>query len=128
MSTLKADTIVASNGTSPATLTKQQASKAYVVSGYSSGTPQETKLFNVSTLSDTALGRMGVNFISHFDSPNYTKIGTAGLNENSDYYCLVHEDASNSSSASVAQMLFINHNNSADDPVKVHLVFHGDLA
>tara|TARA_Y100001951_G_scaffold60879_1_gene48464 strand:- start:1604 stop:1990 length:387 start_codon:yes stop_codon:yes gene_type:complete len=128
MSTLKADTIVASDGTSPATLTKQQASKAYVVSGYSSGTPQETKLFNVSSLTDTSSGRMGVNFTSVFNSVNYTKIGTAGLNEDSTFFCLVHEDSSNSSSASVAQMLFINHNNSADDPIKVHLVFHGDLA
>ena len=102
--------------------------KASAITGYSSGTPQTTKLFNVSSLSDTGTGRMGVNFTSAFDSVNYTKIGTAGLNESADRYCLVHQDAANSSSASVAQMLFVNHNNAVDDPTKAHLIFHGDLA
>ena len=104
------------------------SAKAYAVTGYSSGTPQETKLFNISPFADTASGRIGVNFTSVFSNVNYTKIGTAGLNENANYYCLVHEDASNSSTASVAQMLFINHNNAADDPTKAYLNFHGDLA
>ena len=102
--------------------------KAFAITGYSSGTPQTTDLFNVSSLSDTSTGRMGVNFTSAFDSVNYTKIGAAGLNESANYYCVVHEDAANSSSASVAQMLFVNHNNAADDPTKAHLTFHGDLA
>lgn len=123
-----AKTVTVTVGASATQSLEQGLAKAYAVTGYSSGTPQTTDLFNVSSLSDTNTGRMGVNFTSAFDSVNYTKIGAAGVNESANYYCVVHEDAANSSSASVAQIIFVSHNNAADDPTKAHLIFQGDLA
>ncbi len=126
MSTLKADTIQSTGG-GAATLTKQEAAKAYAVTGHSSSTPLTTKLFNISSIGDTASGVMTFNFTSSFDSANYTRIGTAGLNESSNRFCMVHENNA-TQSASAAVMKYINHDNSVDDTTVAHLVFHGDLA
>ena len=126
MSTLKADTIQSTGG-GAATLTKQEAAKAYAVTGYSSSTPLTTKLFNITSISDTASGVMTFNFTSSFDSANYTRIGTAGINESSNRFCMVHQNNA-TQSASAAVMKYINHDNSVDDPTVCLLVFHGDLA
>ena len=57
MSTLKADTIVASDGSSPVTLTKQSAAKAYA---YLADGGTESNTLNISSLTDDSSGRMTV--------------------------------------------------------------------
>ena len=108
------------------------SAKAYAVTGHSSGTPQTTKLFNVSSLTDNAVGRMSVNFTSNFDSVNYTRVGTANVNETITYYCIVADDHRASApyvvSTSTAPMASIRMNNAFDDSILLHFVFHGDLA
>jgi len=66
MSTLKADTIVASDGTSPVTLTKQQATKFWVT--YDAVNEQTKGSLNQSSLVDETTGRYHSTFITDFGS------------------------------------------------------------
>ena len=79
MSTIKADTIVASDGTSPVTLTKQQAAKAWV-NFNGTGTIAARDSLNLSSLSDGGTGDYTVNFSSSFNAADYCISGTAGGN------------------------------------------------
>ena len=66
MSDLRVNTISASNGTSPVTLTKQEASKHWISVTYSSGTPTNRDSLNVSGIVDTTGGECTVSFVSAF--------------------------------------------------------------
>ena len=69
MSELRADTITASNGTGPVTLTKQSAAK---VRGSKDATGSSiTGTLNVSSLDDDGTGDFGINFTSAFSSATY---------------------------------------------------------
>ncbi len=70
MSTLKADTIVASDGSSPVTLTKQKAPKALANTNNAGTTINES--FNVSSLTDTATGQQKLNLTNSMSSSNWT--------------------------------------------------------
>jgi hypothetical protein len=76
MSTIKADTIVASDGTSPVTLTKQSAAKAWV--NFNGVTFGSRDSFNVSSLDDDGTGNYGVNFSSSFSDGDYSATSTTG--------------------------------------------------
>ena len=67
MSTLKADTIVASDGTSPVTLTKQSACKVWSYFNMS-GTASLFGSFNVSSLSDLGTGTSKITATNALDS------------------------------------------------------------
>lgn len=82
MSELRADTITASDGTSPVTLTKQSAAKAWV--RYNQATPGVDDSFNISTVTDVSTGEAQINLLSSFSSVNYSVSGIAGLNDGSD--------------------------------------------
>ena len=70
MSTLKADTIVASDGTSPVTLTKQEAAKAWInLNGNSTIAARDS--LNISGLTDEGTGEYTVAFSSSFTDANY---------------------------------------------------------
>jgi hypothetical protein len=69
MSTLKADTIVAADGTSPVTLTKQSAAKAWYKSSSAivfSGT------FNIASGVDNGTGNYTFNFTNSMADTDYT--------------------------------------------------------
>jgi hypothetical protein len=79
MSTIKADTIVASDGTSPVTLTKQQASKMFV-NFNGTGTVAVRSSLNVSSVTDVSVGRYQPNYINNFDSAgDYSFHVTSGV-------------------------------------------------
>ena len=71
MSTLKADTIVATDGSSPVTLTKQSAAKAWV-NFDSTGTIAARNSLNVSSLTDNGTGDYDVNVSSSFTAVDYS--------------------------------------------------------
>ena len=71
MSTLKADTIVASDGSSPVTLTKQSAAKAWQES-VTSSTQTVNDSLNVSSISDNGGGLSTLAWTNSFASTNYT--------------------------------------------------------
>ena len=84
MSTLKADTIVASDGSSPVTLTKQHAAKHFINLDASSGTPTPLESFSVSSITDTATGKFVINIINNYSNANYSLAGYSnGVTSNS---------------------------------------------
>ena len=71
MSTLKADTIVAADGTSPVTLTKQSAAKAYLYAQQRTATVEAKNSFNVSSWVDDNTGQSTTNFVNAMSSTTY---------------------------------------------------------
>lgn len=70
MSTVKVDTLVASDGTSPVTLTKQSAAKvwSYLVG---TGTAAVVDSFNISSMSDNGTGDYTNSISSSLSNGNY---------------------------------------------------------
>ena len=75
MSTLKADTIVASDGTSPVTLTKQSAAKAWAKFDNSATLADS---FNIASTVDVQTGQWRFSKTNSMASTNYTVVGTSG--------------------------------------------------
>ena len=69
MSELRTDTITASDGTSPVTLTKQSAAKAWAKN--SSGFTSIEDSLNISSLDDDGIGNGGINFTNSFANATY---------------------------------------------------------
>ena len=80
MSTLKADTIVASDGSSPVTLTKQSAAKVWgMIDG--TGTVAYRDSFGTSGLTDSATGLYTMTFSSAMSNANYACPSACGGQE-----------------------------------------------
>ena len=130
MSTLKADTIVASDGTSPVTLTKQSAAKAWVLFN-GTGTVAVTNSFNTSSITDNDIGNYDANWINSFDgASNYTGTGSCiGSDETSGGTLgSVHGTGGSGFTASAMPISTRNATGTRFDNDHVHLVAHGDLA
>ena len=77
MSTLKADTIVAADGTSPVTLTKQSAAKAWIK--FTNKTSNIIHVsFNISSFDDDGIGDFGINFTNSMSSAEYSAPSSGG--------------------------------------------------
>ena len=74
MSDLRVDTISASDGTSPVTLTKQQASKSWV-NFNSINTFVIRDSFANSSVTDNATGNFTINVSNAFDNSSYIAMG-----------------------------------------------------
>ena len=82
MSTLKADTLVAADGTSPVTLTKQSAPKAWVnFNGNSTIAARDS--FNNSSLTDNGTGDYSVNYTNSLSNDDYWGGGSASYADGS---------------------------------------------
>ena len=75
MSTLKADTIVAADGTSPVTLTKQVAAKAWCKFGNDA---QPDDSFNIASGTDVSTGQWRFAKTNSMSNTDYTVVGTNG--------------------------------------------------
>ena len=84
MSELRADTITASNGTGPVTLTKQSAAKVW--SGVSTTSAGAGDNFNISSLVDDATGRTSHNFTNALTNANFVAVYGARASGISDAY------------------------------------------
>ncbi len=101
MSTLKADTIVASDGSSPVTLTKQDSLKSRAVfnqhgsSTYNSIAAGNggSDTLNVSSYDDDSTGNAGVNLTNNMSSVQYSFFGGMIQTNNT---CCVGTDTSTS--------------------------------
>ena len=71
MSTLKADTIVASDGSSPVTLTKQSAARAYLYAQQRTATVEAKNSLNVSSWVDDDTGKCTTNLTNAMSNTNY---------------------------------------------------------
>lgn len=76
MSELRANTITHSDGTSPVTLTKQSATKAWA-NFDGTGTVATRATFNQTSLTDITTGRYDLSFVSNMSNANYS-VATGG--------------------------------------------------
>ena len=76
MSELRADTITASDGTSPVTLTKQHAAKAHAHYDQVNDTVEGS--FGISSITDNATGEINYNVTNAFNDAHYTTTGSSG--------------------------------------------------
>jgi hypothetical protein len=81
MGTLKVDTVVGSDGTSPVTLTKQSAAKAWNFFDGSAGTIAFADSFNSSTLVDSGVGNYKYAFINSMSNADFSFGGAAIIDE-----------------------------------------------
>ncbi len=129
MSTLKADTIVASDGSSPVTLTKQTTVKAHGVFDMSNNSIPDS--FNIASFTDRATGCLYGNYVNSMSSASHTvtgssspaQEGTMGTNNYNRYVIASSDTASRYSENSRN----ISGNGQEDDPY-IAAVSHGDLA
>ena len=79
MSTIKVDTLVANDGTSPVTLTKQHAAKAWVYFDTDDNPPNLDGSFGVSSLTDNS-AEVEVNLTSAMSDLFYCPVAGGGHN------------------------------------------------
>lgn len=128
MSELRADTITASDGTSPVTLTKQSAAKHWMKFDQVGGNSVRDS-FNLSSLTDIGQAQAGINFTNSFVNDDYAMTGT-GSNTYSNGMSkdiVMLEDQTNTSSLS---NVCIKYGGQAqgEDRNHISVVHHGDLA
>ena len=120
MSTLKADTIVASNGTSPVTLTKQHAAKAWVNYDGSTNTTEDS--FNESSVTDVGTGIFTVTYTNNMSN------ATPAINvSTTDTSFVGISDKANVTAADVRFEVDNSASSNRDRNFNA-LVVHGDLA
>ncbi|MAC72423.1 MAG: hypothetical protein CMG96_03105 [Marinovum sp.] len=124
MSTLKADTIVASDGTSPVTLTKQTAAKHLCVFD-GTGTAAVDESFNNSSLTDNGTGRYAIAVTNAFTNLHFVFTGATVGNDEAFTYINTH---SAKKTASTAAFRCVQYDGNFFDMDTVDVVSHGDLA
>ena len=128
MSTLKADTIVASDGTSPVTLTKQEAAKIWLLYN-NSGTIADS--FNISTVTDHQTGDFTENYSNNMSTVNYTKIGSSGQADGGGTPLRVigqNEDNEVKTTSTMRLYNLTSNAGAAADNPRISTTTHGDLA
>ena len=126
MSELRADTITASDGTSPVTLTKQSAAKAWADFSLS-GSHSISASLNFSSITDNATGKTTLALASSMSSANYAGSGsTFRASSSSAYSTSVTLGDAKSSSSIPLFIMYTTHFN--DSPSNNHWIVQGDLA
>ena len=129
MSTVKVDTLVASDGSSPVTLTKQSAAKAWNHFD-GTGTVAIDNSFNVSSLIDSSTGQYASSFTNNMSSTQYPNTGHSrhdgGVNalfstSNKDNYPPITSSCGIDSFSS-------DGNQTGTDSDQMSQLVHGDLA
>ena len=129
MSTLKADTIVASDGSSPVTLTKQSAAKAWV-NFNGTGTIATRDSLNVASLTDQGTGDYTINFSNAMSNTSYS-VNINGSGSSFSYPRLTACGTSGDTgfaTTSHGMISLIPSSFAADDIEFVVTSLHGDLA
>ena len=117
MSTVKVDTLVASDGTSPVTLTKQSAAKVWA--RYDGTTATVNNSFNVSSLSDDADGDQTLTFTNAMTDTNFAFAGDSSR---------FHTGNDNIASSSTVNVFTANSSHTKSDSNRVSCTIQGDLA
>ena len=123
MSTIKADTIVAADGTSPVTLTKQSAAKAWGL--LNTATVRDT--FNISSTTDNTTGDQTVNYSNSFDDANYSFVAT-GSNTGTAFGAYAVDYSPTNARSSSSLRFWTGGYNALQDSTYNNFVVHGDLA
>ena len=132
MSTIKADTIVASDGTSPVTLTKQSAAKSFI--NHFEGTTVNGS-FNVTSLVDNGTGDHEHSFVNNHNDIYYAAcgsiIGDSSTQTTSNTHSVVtagNTPATCHHNTSLIGYKTMHVSNTAYDQQMVQVITHGDLA
>jgi hypothetical protein len=130
MSEVRADTITASNGTGPVTLTKQSAAKAWsIFDQVNSNTIDDS--FNISTITDRGTGSIYGNYTNSMSSVNYAVMG-ASSPVASGSMSATNQNRSTISSADTASRYSMNvyadSSQAMQDEENQQALAHGDLA
>jgi len=127
MSTVKVDTLVASDGTSPVTLTKQSAAKVWANINQSGNSVRGSS--GLSSMTDNGGGDVSINFTNAFDSTNnYAVNGTTGSNASSPDSYVTGPDGDRTHSTTTVGLNLMNFNGSINDQSVLWMTAHGDLA
>jgi hypothetical protein len=133
MSTLKADTIVASDGTSPVALTKQSAAKVWI-NFNGTGTIAIRDDFGASTIVDNTTGDYTVNFTSNMSNNDYSVSGSCRDDSNAAPTACRWLGISSAATVDtvmttgLVRVLTVYSNGNPDDSEVACLQIHGDLA
>ena len=124
MSTVKVDTLVASDGTSPVTLTKQSAAKAFIQYSDVDGIFNET--FNASSTTDNGSGDASYGLTSSMSSADFPASGECGGNFSSYFSRIISHDGSTASSVRIRSTNSITY--STGGVWRASSIIFGDLA
>lgn len=130
MSDLRVNTISASDGTSPVTLTKQSAAKALLLFNQLSGTATSVRTLNIASLVDGANGMSTVSFTSSFDAVDYCHL-TGGATDSGNVNCATinRDDSAAASTTSSMPILVQVSSTTTDDNRDFNSIgWWGDLA
>ncbi len=129
MGTLKVDTVVGSDGTSPVTLTKQSAAKVWI--NYDQSAPTVNDSFAQSSTTDSGTGLFLLNFTNNMTNKHYSVSGAgsyAGV-------VMGHRTTDNNASANPSTTSYFNGHTMYYAPAvtlydsrPVTINIHGDLA
>jgi len=128
MSTLKADTIVAADGTSPVTLTKQSAAKIWTVFDCVAAVTDDS--FGQSSLSDDGTGLFTSSFTNNMSSVSYTNGGSPASNTATTITLSIipnYQDVITTSSVQLSISYSTSSSARYDYPYAPNVI-HGDLA
>jgi len=125
MSELRADTITASDGTSPVTLTKQIAAKSFEIHDDDETTLIES--FNMSSITDGTTGICSPVFINNMATANYFTTASSG-NENTSFGICESVRYNAVATTSTYTYSLVNSSNSAADRDNTMSANIGDLA
>ena len=129
MSELRADTITASDGTSPVTLTKQQAAKAW--SHYDSySTVSQTDSFNIASLTDNGAGDVTNTFTNSMNNATFVISGSAtyGRANASAQGRYISPHSTLGYATTHARINSVYAYNNPQDVDYINVIIHGDLA
>ena len=126
MSTLKADTLVAADGTSPVTLTKQAPSKHFSRINMSAGSI--TKSFNLSSITDFGTGAFDLSYTNSFSDANYSLSGNHNSVSSNSASTVFGHDNSGLMSTSQVNVVCFNSASGRTDATECSSQIWGDLA
>lgn len=132
MSELRADTITGSDGSSPVTLTKQSAAKAWF--NLNAATPALRDSFNIASITDEGTGLYEGNFSSTLSNGNYSANGSSSAKGSTNSYTNIFTTGDETdllglhSTAGIRVNNFSNNLPGLSDPSMMQLSVHGDLA
>ena len=126
MSTIKVDTLVAADGSSAVTLTKQIAAKVFNTVDQT-GTMTTLDSFNVSSISDFATGGTKTNYTNNMNNSDYA-FSLSRDRTGSDNGGVVQTSTSEGPQTGSFRFNCFGENFSGKDVDRACLIAHGDLA
>ena len=133
MSTIKVDTLVAADGSSAVTLTKQTAAKTYA---NWTGSSTIADSYNLASITDNGTGYYSLNYTNNFSTANYACSGLSQIDQNTSYRTSYGADGivslkrgyTDPQNTNFSRIGTGSNNGTLVDNTETGVVIHGDLA